>query len=174
MKTKNPIFRRAIYPGSFDPITLGHVDIIRRISALYEEVVVLVAQSNDKISLFTAVERRQLIKKSLGNLPNVRIEIFEGLTVDFVKKEKGQVIVRGLRAVTDFEYEVSQANINRQLNPEIETVLVFASPEYYFISSRAVKEVVKNGGDPKGLVPAQVIGPLKTKLQKNVSRGKNK
>jgi len=156
----------AVYPGSFDPITLGHVDIIKRISKLYDEVIVLVANSADKVSLFTTNEKIQLIKKSLGNLKNVKIDSHNGLTVDYAKKVGAQVLVRGLRAVVDFEYELSMGNINKKINPDIETVLVFASPEYYFISSRMVKDVVKNNGPVDSLVPKPVIEPLKKKWSK--------
>lgn len=155
--------RIAVYPGSFDPITLGHIDIIKRIAKLYDEVVVLVAHSSDKSSLFSVKERVDLIKKSLGKLSNVRVDSHQGLTVDYARKVGAQVLVRGLRAVVDFEYELSMGNINKTISPEIETILIFASPEYYFISSRMVKDVVKNGGPVEDLVPKPVIQPLKKK-----------
>jgi pantetheine-phosphate adenylyltransferase len=154
----------AVYPGSFDPMTLGHQDIIERISKIYDRVIVLVSVSEQKSSLFSVEERMHLIKKSLAKIKNVQVDSHQGLTVDYVKKAKAQVIVRGLRAVVDFEYELTMANMNRKLNPQIETVLVFASPEYYFISSRGVKEVAKNGGSLKGLVSSMVGGQLKKKL----------
>lgn len=153
----------AVYPGSFDPITMGHVDIINRIAAVYDQVIVLVAQSSQKQSMFTAEERKLLIEKSLPNVKNLKVDIFEGLTVEYMKKAKAQIIVRGLRAVVDFEYEMTMANMNKKLAPEIETLLVFASPEYYYISSRGVKEVALNGGDLKGLVPDIVIEALEKK-----------
>ena len=157
--------RRAVYPGSFDPITLGHVDIIKRISKLFDEVIVLISVSSQKKSLFSVAERKELIKKSLHGLKNVRIDHSAGLTVDYVRKQDAQVIVRGLRAVVDFDYELSMGNMNKKLAPEIETVLVFASPEYYFVSSRAVKEVASGGGGLKGLVPECVMKPLRLKLR---------
>lgn len=156
----------AVYPGSFDPITMGHVDIISRLSPLYDEVIVLVAQSSQKQAMFTVEERKLLIEQSLPHLKNVRVDIFAGLTVDYMKKENANVIVRGLRAVVDFEYEMTMANMNKKLAPDIETLLVFASPEYYYISSRGVKEVAVNGGDLNGLVPNIVIGAMKNKLKK--------
>ncbi|WII70751.1 pantetheine-phosphate adenylyltransferase [Bdellovibrio sp. 22V] len=156
----------AVYPGSFDPITMGHVDIINRIARLYDQVIVLVAQSSQKQSMFTAEERKALIEKSLSHLDNVKVDIFGGLTVEYMKKAKSQVIVRGLRAVVDFEYEMTMANMNRKIAPEIETLLVFASPEYYYISSRGVKELAINGGALKDLVPECVIGALEQKLKK--------
>ena len=155
--------RIAVYPGSFDPITLGHVDIIRRIAKLYDEVIVLVAHSSEKTSLLTVEERQTLISKCLKSLKNVRVDSHQGLTVEYARKMKAQVLVRGLRAVVDFEYEASMGNINKTIDPEIETVLVFASPEFYFISSRMVKDVAKNGGPLQGLVPPEVITALKRK-----------
>ena len=156
----------AVYPGSFDPITMGHVDIISRLSPLYDEVIVLVANSSQKQSMFTAEERKVLIQKSLPHLKNVRVDIFDGLTVDYMKNVTAQVIVRGLRAVVDFEYEMTMANMNKKLAPDIETLLVFASLEYYYISSRGVKEVAVNGGSLKDLVPEVVIDAMKNKIKK--------
>lgn len=157
--------RIAVYPGSFDPITMGHVDIINRISRQYDHVIVLVAQSSQKQSMFTAEERQELIESSLSHLKNVNVDIFGGLTVEYMKKARAQVIVRGLRAVVDFEYELTMANMNRKLAPDFETMLVFASPEYYYISSRGVKEVALNGGSLKGLVPEVVIQAMEKKLK---------
>ncbi len=157
--------RIAVYPGSFDPITMGHVDIINRISRQYDQVIVLVAQSSQKQSLFTAEERKDLIERSLAHLRNVKVDVFGGLTVEYMKKAKAQVIVRGLRAVVDFEYELTMANMNRKLAPDFETMLVFASPEYYYISSRGVKEVAVNGGSLKDLVPEVVIQAMEKKLK---------
>ncbi|MFS4458388.1 pantetheine-phosphate adenylyltransferase [Bdellovibrio sp. HCB2-146] len=156
----------AVYPGSFDPITMGHVDLINRMARLYDEVIVLVAQSSQKNSLFTAEERKELILKTMGHLNNVRVDIFDGLTVEYMKKANARVIVRGLRAVVDFEYEMTMANINKKLAPNIETMLVFASPEYYYISSRGVKELAINGGSLKDLVPDVVIEAMAKKLKK--------
>lgn len=157
----------AVYPGSFDPITMGHVDIINRLSPLYSEVIVLIAQSSQKQSMFTVEERKSLIEQSLSHLKNVKVDIFEGLTVDYMKKHNSQVIVRGLRAVVDFEYEMTMANMNKKLAPQIETLLVFASPEYYYISSRGVKEVAMNKGALTGLVPEVVIKALESKIRKS-------
>lgn len=156
--------RIAVYPGSFDPITMGHVDIIQRISKNFDRVIVLVAQSSQKASLFAADERKRLVQETLGGLKNVDVDIFEGLTVDYVKKAGAQVIVRGLRAVVDFEYEMTMASIHQKIAPEIETMLVFARPEYYYISSRGVKELAMNGAPLKDFVPEAVIEPLKKKL----------
>ncbi|WP_413577021.1 pantetheine-phosphate adenylyltransferase [Bdellovibrio sp. HCB290] len=156
----------AVYPGSFDPITMGHVDIINRLAPLYSEIVILVAQSAQKQSLFSAQERKELIETCLSNLKNVRVEFFEGLTVDYMKKHNAQVIIRGLRAVVDFEYELTMAQINKKIAPEIETLLMFASPECYYISSRGVKELAINGGDLTGFVPDVVKEAITKKLRK--------
>ncbi|MDG0816940.1 pantetheine-phosphate adenylyltransferase [Bdellovibrio svalbardensis] len=156
----------AVYPGSFDPITMGHVDIINRMSPLYDQVIVLVAESSQKSALFTLEERKVLIEKSLSHLKNVKVDFFKGLTTDYMKKHNAQVIVRGLRAVVDFEYEMTMANMNKKIAPEIETLLVFASPEYYYISSRGVKELAFNGGALTDLVPDVVIDAMAKKLKK--------
>lgn len=158
--------RIAVYPGSFDPITLGHVDIINRISPLYDRVIVLVANSSQKASLFDVAERIQLIKSSLSHLKNIQLDTYDGLTVDYMKKNQAQVIVRGLRAVIDFEYEMTMASMNKKLAPDIETTLVFARPEYYFISSRGVKEIAINHGSLEGLVPDIVEKALIKKYHK--------
>ena len=155
----------AVYPGSFDPITLGHVDIIQRLSLVFEKVIVLVAKSSTKTGLFAPEERKSLIQKTLKDLKNVEVDIFEGLTVDYLKKVNAKVIVRGLRAVVDFEYEMTMASMNKKLQPEFETMLMFAAPEYYYISSRGVKEVAANGGSLQGLVPDLVIQPLVQRLK---------
>lgn len=156
----------AVYPGSFDPITLGHVDIIQRVCGLYDQVIVLVAESEQKESLFSIQERLQLVRDSLVHLPKVKVDSHRGLTVDYVRQVGAKVIVRGLRAVVDFEYEVGMANLNRKLAPEIETVLVFASPDYYFVSSRAVKELARNGGRLDGLVSNLVATSMQKKWKK--------
>lgn len=156
--------RIAVYPGSFDPITVGHIDIIQRISKVFDRTTILVSQSSLKAALFTAEERRDLIKACLGPLKNVDVDVFDGLTVDYVRKHKAHVIVRGLRAVVDFEYEMTMASINQKIAPEIETMLVFARPEYYYVSSRGVKELAMNGAPLKDLVPDAVVTPLLKKL----------
>lgn len=158
--------KKAVYPGSFDPITNGHVDIIERISRIFDEVIVLISEAPNKTYLFAPEERKAFIEESLKHLKNVRVDIFEGLTVDYVKKSKAQVMVRGLRAVVDFEYEMTIASMNQKLDPEIETMLVFASPEYYYVSSRGVKEVARYGGSLKGLVPQHVQKSLIERLKK--------
>ena len=155
-----------VYPGSFDPITIGHIDIIHRIHKVFDRVTVLVAHSPDKKYLFSTEERKQMILESLGPMNGIDVDIFDGLTVNYMLDKKIDVIVRGLRAVTDFEYEMTMASMNKKLTPTIETLLVFAAPEYYYISSRGVKEVVSHGGNPVGLVPDKVATLLKKRLQK--------
>lgn len=158
--------RIAVYPGSFDPITMGHVDIIQRISKIFDKTIVLVANSSQKQSLFTAEERKQMVYDCLPGIKNIEVDIFDGLTVDYVRAKNAQVIVRGLRAVVDFEYEITMSSINQKIAPDIETMLVFARPEYYYISSRGVKELAMNGGALKDLVPPSVIDPLLKKARK--------
>lgn len=156
----------AVYPGSFDPITSGHVDIIHRLSEIFDQVIVLVAQSGDKAYMFSAEERAEFVRKQFSHKKNIQVDIFQGLTVDYMKSKGAKVIVRGLRAVADFEYEGTLANINKKIAPEIETFMIFSKPEYYFISSRGVKELAKNGGNLSGLVPEIVIPELVKKLKK--------
>jgi pantetheine-phosphate adenylyltransferase len=159
--------RSAIYPGSFDPITVGHLDIIRRISRLYDEVTVLISYSQQKTYLFSAAERKHLIEECLKSIKNVKVEVHQGLTVDFMRSRNIPVVIRGLRAVVDFEYEMAMANMNRKLAPDIETVLMFASPEHYYISSRAIKEIAQFGGKLDELVPQIVIPLLIQKMKEH-------
>ena len=155
----------AVYPGSFDPVTTGHLDIIERISKIFDHVIVLTAESKQKNYLFTVEERASFLKQALVHMTNVEVDLFSGLTVDYMHKRKAHVIVRGLRAVADFEYEGTLANMNYRLAPEIETFMIFSRPEYYFISSRAVKEVGRNRGNLKGLVPDFLISEITKKLR---------
>jgi pantetheine-phosphate adenylyltransferase len=157
---------KAIYPGSFDPITLGHIDIIKRIHPLFDELVVVVANSERKQYWFSLEERVELIKENIKGLKGVKIEWVDGLIVDYAEKVKAQVIVRGLRAISDFEYEFAMANINRKLKDSVETMIVFTRPEYSFVASHMVKEVALHGGDLKGLVPPNVIQALKKRSKK--------
>lgn len=155
----------AVYPGSFDPITTGHLDIIERISHTFDHVIVLVTQSNEKKYLFNTEERIKFIKKATEANKKIEVDTFQGLTVEYMKKRKANVIVRGLRAVADFEYEGTLASMNRRLAPDVETFMVFSRPEFYFISSRGVKEVARNGGDLTGLVPEFLKEELSKKLR---------
>jgi pantetheine-phosphate adenylyltransferase len=154
----------AVYPGSFDPITLGHVDIIRRIQPILGEITVLISQHPTKQGLFTVEERKKLCEASLKSIPGVKVAVHQGLTVDYMREAGARVIIRGLRAVTDFEYELVMANMNKKLAPGIETMIVFASPEFYYVASSTVKEVAMHGGLVPGLVPPIVEKAMKEKF----------
>lgn len=142
-----------VYPGSFDPVTNGHVDIIDRAARLCEKVIVAVLVNNSKNPVFTLEERVELLKCALKDKPNVEIECFSGLLVDFMKKKNATAIIKGLRAVSDFEYELQMALLNKNLNPDIETLFMMTSINYSYLSSSAVRELAKNGGNIDGLVP---------------------
>lgn len=157
---------KAIYPGSFDPITLGHLDIIRRIQPLFTELTVVVANSQRKQYLFSLEERVQMIRENLHGLPNVQIDKCDGLIVDYAEAKGASVIVRGLREISDFEYEFAMANINRTLRGSIETMIVFTRPEYSFVASHMVKEVAYHDGDLKKLVPTNVENALRARFKK--------
>lgn len=160
----------AVYPGSFDPITLGHTDLIQRLAGFYDELIVLVASSASKQALFTPQERKVMVESCLKGLSSVRVDIFDGLTVDYARKAGASVILRGLRAVADFEYEFAMANMNRQLAPEIETKIVFTRPEYSFVSSRMVKEVAMFGGALKDLVHP-IVGEALVRRVAEIKKG---
>ena len=156
--------RRALYAGSFDPITLGHVDIIQRVSLHFDEVIVLVAESQKKTYLFNSQERASMVTDSLAHLPNIRVAVGSGLTVEFARKNEVSALVRGLRTVSDFDAEMAMAEVNSKLGQSLETFLVFASPEYRCISSHLVKEVAQLGGSLEELLPVNVQKKLKEKL----------
>ena len=162
----NNIFVRAVYPGTFDPLTRGHEDLFRRASKLYDEVVVGVADSQSKRPLFTLDERLQIAREALSDLKNVRIEAFRGLLIHFAKEHEAQVILRGLRAVSDFDYEFQLAGMNRQLMPEVETVFMTPSENYQFVSATLVREIATMGGDVTKFVSPSVKRWLDTKLGK--------
>lgn len=147
----------AIYPGSFDPITLGHVDILTRTCGLFERVILAVVRNPNKKALIPLLDRVKLAKDSVGHLPNVEVESFEGLTVEFAKAHGAKVIIRGLRAVSDFEFEFMMSQMNRNLCPETETLFMMAGLEYQFLSSSMVKEVSSLGGDIASVVPQAVL-----------------
>ncbi|MFQ5700411.1 MAG: pantetheine-phosphate adenylyltransferase [Acidobacteriota bacterium] len=148
--------RLAVYPGTFDPVTNGHLDIIERGSRLFDRVVVAILENLDKKPLFSVAERRELIRQAVGRFPNVSVQTFRGLLVDYVRDCGAHVIVRGLRALSDFEYEFQMALMNRRLDPDVETVFMMPSEAYSYLSSRLVKEVAFLGGDVSGLVPPVV------------------
>ncbi len=155
--------RRVVCPGSFDPVTNGHLDIISRAAQLYDEVVVAVAENPSKTTLFTAEERVELIREATKALGNVRVDQFEGLTVDFCRDNDISAIVKGLRAVTDFDYEMQMAQMNYS-QAGVETLFMTTNPLYAFLSSSLVKDFAKFGGDVSGLVPPAVLGRLITRL----------
>ncbi len=155
--------RLAVYPGSFDPLTNGHVDIIRRGGHLFDRIVVAILVNLDKAPLFTAEERVAIAREVFADQPNVEVDTFEGLLVDYARQREASVIVRGLRAISDFEYELQMALMNRRLNSEIETVFMMPAEPYTYVSSRLVKEVFALGGSISGLVPPIVETQLRAK-----------
>lgn len=154
----------ALYPGSFDPVTKGHVDISERASALFDQVIVAIYDAPPKHLLFTTEERVDLMRKALSHLPNVRVESYSGLTVEFARKVKAQVIVRGLRMSSDFEREFEMALMNKKLAPDVELVCFMTKLEYEFISASILKEVCKLGGCIDDLVPDHVAAALRERL----------
>lgn len=158
--------KKAIYPGSFDPLTLGHIDIIRRSSAIVDELVVGVLNNSAKNSLFSLEERVSMIKEMTGDMPNVTVASFDGLLVDYMDEIGATIIVRGLRAVTDFEYELQIAQTNHVENPNVETIFLTTSLQYSYLSSTIVKEFASYGGDISKFVPSQFIDRIYDKYQK--------
>jgi len=156
--------RRAIYPGSFDPITMGHLDVIKRAASIFDELIVGVLNNNSKTPLFSVDERVKMIQETVENLENVKVMSFEGLSVDFAHKMDAQVLVRGLRAVTDFEYELQMSQTNSKLNPDIDTIFFNTAIEYAYLSSSTVKEIAKFGGDIKDCVPEFLVERIYNKL----------
>jgi pantetheine-phosphate adenylyltransferase len=158
--------RTAIYPGSFDPLTNGHLDVIQRAAKLFDRVVVAVATNERKSPLFSSVQRKKLVACAIGHLKNVEVDEFEGLLVNYVEHQKGDAIIRGLRAVSDFEFEFQLALMNRKLNERVETIFMMPKDTYTFLSSRIVKEIARLGGDVTAFVPE----PVKKALIQKFSR----
>lgn len=156
--------RCAIYPGTFDPITNGHVDLIRRSLFVFEKLIVLVAHSRKKSPLFAADERKALVEACFDGDPRVRVETYDGLLVDYARKNKVNIIVRGLRAVSDFEYEFQMATMNRRMYPDLQTFFLMSSEKFFFVNSTLVKEVISHGGDVSELVPPHVEKKLRDRL----------
>ncbi len=159
---------KAVYPGSFDPITNGHVDIINRGLKVFNKILVAVLENPKKTPLFTTKERISMIKESFSNQKNVEVKAFKGLLVEFAKKNEAKIVIRGLRAVSDFEYEFQMALMNRKLNPEIETFFMMPNVSYTFLSSKLVKEIFMLGGCLKDLVPVHVEKKLREKFKKEI------
>jgi pantetheine-phosphate adenylyltransferase len=157
--------RTAIYPGSFDPFTNGHLDVVCRAAKLFDRVIVAVAKNEGKHPLFSQAERVELVKTAVKKIPNVRADSFDGLLVDYVATKKARAIVRGLRAVSDFEFEFQLALMNRKLDENIETIFMMPKDTYTFLSSRIVKEIARLGGDVRQFVPPNVQVALKEKLK---------
>ena len=155
--------RLAIYPGSFDPVTNGHLDLIQRASRIFGHVVVAALRHDSKHPLFTTEERIEMLEQATSELPNVSVDSFDGLLVDYARERGAQLILRGIRAVSDYEYELQMALMNRQLNSELETLFIPAAEQYSYLSSRIVKEVSRLGGDVSGLVPDAVVARLRAK-----------
>ena len=157
--------KTAVYPGSFDPITLGHLDIIERGAHTFDKLIVAVAINDDKNPIFTAEERKEMIAEVAGSIPNVEIDSFNGLTINYLATKGSNVILRGIRTVSDFEYEFQMALTNRTMAPDIETVFVMTSDKYSFLSASLIKETVKLGGDVSPFVPPGVQERLEQKLR---------
>lgn len=156
--------KRALTPGTFDPITSGHLDVITRAAQLFDEIIVAVAASERKKPLFTLEERVELARQATAHLPNVRIEPFSGLLVDFAREMDAEVVVKGLRAITDFEYEFQQTALNYELDPELETVFIMSPPQYMYLSSSIVREIASMHGELDRFVPACVKEALVKKF----------
>ena len=161
--------RTAVYPGSFDPLTNGHLDIIRRGTRLFDRLLVAVLENEGKAPLFTVGERMELIARCTNDMPAVEVHSFSGLLVDFMHRHDAGVVVRGIRAVSDYEYELQMALMNRELNPGVETIFMLPAVEYTYVSSRLVKEVFRLGGDVTHLVPPLVLDSLKARLPVTVA-----
>jgi pantetheine-phosphate adenylyltransferase len=164
--------RIAIYPGSFDPLTNGHLDVIQRAAKLFDRVIVAVAVNESKHQLFTLAERVAMVKTAVAKLPGVTADSMDGLLIEYAARQKAGTIVRGLRAVSDFEFEFQMALMNRKLNENIETIFMMPKDTYTFLSSRIVKEIAQLGGDVRPFVPAHVQLALKHKLGQPVAPAK--
>ena len=154
---------KAIYPGSFDPLTNGHLDLIARAAKIFDHLVVAILRNSSKNPLFTVEERVAMLSEGIAEFENVSISTFDGLLVDFAREQKAQAVVRGIRAISDYEYEFQMALMNRRLSPDVETIFLMPDAKYSFVSSRLVKEVFRLGGSVEGLVPKFVIERMKDK-----------
>jgi pantetheine-phosphate adenylyltransferase len=163
MKTR---IKRVVYPGTFDPITRGHEDLVRRASTLFDEMIVAVADSRGKRPFFDVDERVAMAKEALAAFPNVRVEGFSGLLMEFLRKHDAKIILRGLRAVSDFEYEFQMAGMNRKLYPDVETLFLTPAEQYLFISATMVREIASLGGDVSAFVNPAVIPHMKARLER--------
>ena len=155
---------RAVYPGSFDPPTNGHLDLIQRGSKIFEELVVAILRNPEKTPMFSLAERREMLQELTADLNNVRIETFDGLMVEYAKSIDAMCVLRGIRAVSDYEYELQMALMNRKIEPTLETVFMMPADKYSYVSSRLVREVAQAGGPVKGLVPEAIEQKLRAKI----------
>jgi pantetheine-phosphate adenylyltransferase len=158
--------RTVIYPGSFDPLTYGHLDLVRRAARLFDRVIVAVADNDSKHPLFTLEERQDLVLRSVRGIARVEVDTFDGLLVDYVSRRGGQAVIRGLRAVSDFEFEFQLALMNRKLNEHVETIFMMPKDTYTFLSSRVVKEIARLGGNVSPFVPPPVRKALQIRLSR--------
>ena len=162
----------AVYPGSFDPVHNGHLDLVNRAARVFDTVVVAVADNSEKEGLFSVAERVEMLRTATASLRNVQVDTFSGLTVTFAQKRGAGVLVKGLRAVVDFEYELKQASMNQRLAPSLDTIFFMTAPPYYFLSSTLIREVARLGGSVTGLVPQGVEERLRKKFSgKHVLKG---
>ena len=162
--------RIAICPGSFDPITLGHTDIITRAAAMVDELIVVVMTNATKKCSFTPDERKELIIKAIGDMPNVKVDAYDGLLAEYAKKHNASAIIKGLRAMSDFEYEFQMALTNKKLNPEIETLFLTTKAENMYLSSSMVKQIASLGGDISSFVPAEILDDILNRLSSKNNR----
>ena len=158
--------RIAIYPGSFDPVTLGHLDIIRRASGLFDRLIVAVMHNQNKKPMFSVEERMEMLRRTTAGLPNVEIESLGGLLADYARRKNACVLVKGLRAVSDFEYEFQMALANRKLNADLDTVFLMTSSEYMYLSSSVVKDIAVHGGSVAGFVPDEIVQDIVRRTRK--------
>ncbi|ANS73941.1 phosphopantetheine adenylyltransferase [Paenibacillus yonginensis] len=169
--TTRPL-RVAVYPGSFDPVTMGHIDIIQRAARQFDILIVAVLNNLSKKPLFTVEERKDLLRQSTRHLPNVEVDSFRDLLVNYMRNKQADVIVRGIRSVTDFEYELQMASTNQKLSSEVETIFMMTNPKYSYLSSSVVKEIAMFHGDVSTLVPPEVEAALKVKTAERASDSK--
>ena len=163
--------KRAIYPGSFDPVTLGHLNIIKRAAAMFDELVVLVCVNSSKNSgMFNPEERMELLRKVTENIPNVKVDVCSGLVADYAKRNRAKVLVKGLRAVSDYESEIQLAMVNAKLYSKLDTVFLHSSPKYAYLSSTVVKEMARYGADLTDFVPRQIISDVEQKAREIYSK----
>lgn len=157
--------RTVIYPGSFDPLTNGHLDVVQRAAKLFDRVVIAVAKNEGKHPLFTLEERVELVRQAVGHMPTIEVDAFDGLLMNYVEAKSAQAVVRGLRAISDFEFEFQLALMNRKLNERVETIFMMPKDTYTFLSSRIVKEIARLGGDVSSFVPEHVRTALLAKVK---------